>query len=205
VEALPTETDDTGLLAKAMAGDPVSFGLLCERHRGRIWRVAASVADGREAEDLAQEAVVRAFVKRHTYRSEAGFGAWITRIAVNVAHDYRKSAWRRRVLLLGHAAREAGPRPDPACQAAENEAKQRVRQAVADLPEASRTPIWLHYFEGFSVAEVARAHGLAESTIRSRIRAGLRRLGNRLECVADLGTPGHDDRGKEADPCAAGS
>ena len=49
------------------------------------------------------------------------------------------------------------------------------------LPAAQRVPIWLHYFEGFSVAEVARLEGAPEPTVRSRVRAGLRRLSLSLD------------------------
>ena len=87
------------LVSEAQAGDHRAFVSLCEQHRGKIWRIAASVARGPDAEDLAQEAVVRAYRALGTYLGHAPFGAWFCRIALNVAHDYQRSAWRRRVLL----------------------------------------------------------------------------------------------------------
>lgn len=173
---------DTELIKQAMAGDTRSFALLCERHRTRVWRIAASVARGADAEDIAQEVVLRAYRALPTYRGPAPFEAWLCRIAVNASHDYCRSAWRRRVTLAEE------PRSGIAETAASaeveverRELRRRVRQAVAALPEPQRVPIWLHFFEGFSVAEVARLDGSAEATVRSRVRAGLRRLAVSLD------------------------
>ena len=79
---------------------------------------------------------------------------------------------------------EVPDRPAPACPAGDverRELQRRVRQAVAALPERQRSPIWLHYFEGFPMVEVARLERAPEATVRSRVRAGLRRLSFSLE------------------------
>jgi RNA polymerase sigma-70 factor (ECF subfamily) len=168
---------DAELVNQARAGDTRSFALLCERHRLRVWRIATSVARGSDAEDIAQEAVLRAFRALSTYHGRAPFEAWLCRIAVNVAHDYHRSAWRRRVTLSEEPRVEGEATAASAEEEMERrELQRRVRQAVASLPEKQRIPIWLHYFEGFPVAEVARLEGSAEATVRSRVRAGLRRL-----------------------------
>jgi len=165
-----------------MAGDTRSFALLCERHRTRIWRIAASVAKGADAEDIAQEVVLRAFRALPTYRGPAPFEAWLCRIAVNASHDYCRSAWRRKVTLTEEPRCENGESAVSAeLEVERRELQRRVRQAVAALPEKQRVPIWLHFFEGFPVSEVARLDGSAEATVRSRVRAGLRRLAVSLD------------------------
>jgi RNA polymerase sigma-70 factor (ECF subfamily) len=175
---------DVDLVSKALAGDSRSFALLCERHRTRVWRIAASVARGADAEDIAQEAVLRAFRALRTYRGNAPFEAWLCRIALNAAHDYHRSAWRRKVTLTEEPRDEGGETAESAEREVERrELQRRVRQAVAGLPEAQRVPIWLHFFEGFPLAEVARLEGTPEATVRSRVRAGLRRLSL---CLDDL-------------------
>ncbi len=161
------------LLERALRGDADSFGRLCDQHRRRIWRIIASVAHGPDVDDLAQETVIRAYCARRSYRREAPFHAWLCRIAVNVAHDYQRSAWRRRV-ILGHSSdAESGC---PAGEAERRETVREVRKAVARLPEKLRVPIWLHYFEQFSFTEIAALERAPESTIRSRVKAGLKRL-----------------------------
>lgn len=162
---------------RAIAGDPEAFAALCDRHRSRLWRVVASVASGKEADDLAQEAVLRAFRARRQYRGDAPFAAWLCRIAANVAHDHCRSAWYRRVtdwFSAGERSEDIGPPADE--EALRNETRRRIRSAVAGLPEDLRTPLWLHYFEGFGITEIARLVGRPESTIRSRMRCGLKRL-----------------------------
>ena len=173
---------ESELLRRAQAGDDRAFVDLCEPYRAQLWRIAASVAHGANAEDLAQEAVIRAFRALRGFRGPAPFGAWLCRIAVNAAHDHVRSAWRRRVVLFSDRSPAAqdpvGGEPHGAME--QRELQGRVRKAVAALPENQRVPIWLHYFEGYALAEVSRLYKLPEATVRSRVRAGLKRLSREL-------------------------
>jgi RNA polymerase sigma-70 factor (ECF subfamily) len=190
--ANPTPTPDLvseAYLSRAQTGDSEAFARLCELHRKRVWRVVASVTrGGADTEDLAQDAMVRAWAAFPTYRAEAPFEAWLCRIALNAAHDYQRSAWKRRVLLWDRSSSETPDfealsgqvAPSAQGEAEKRELQQRVRQAVAKLKECERVPIWMIYFEQFSLAEVARLEGLPESTIRSRVKAGLKRLERQL-------------------------
>jgi RNA polymerase sigma-70 factor, ECF subfamily len=167
---------EADLVEGALAGDQEAFVALCERYRTRVWRIAASVARGPDAEDLAQEVVIRAYRALRSYGRQAAFGAWLCRIAVNAAHDYQRSAWRRKVSFLDDKPQPEESTAGPEGEIQRREVQRRVRQAVAGLPEYQRAPIWLHYFEGYAVAEVARLERMPEATVRSRIRAGLKRL-----------------------------
>lgn len=174
MEASYPEAD---LVTRARDGDAAAFVQLCEQHRTRVWRIVSSVAPGADGEDLAQEAILRAYRGLKRYQGEAPFAAWLCRIAVNVAHDHLRSAWRRRVTLCERVPADTVAAPEhPEGLAERRELQRRVRQAVAGLPENQRVPIWLHYFEGFSLAEVARLEQTPEATVRSRVKAGLKRL-----------------------------
>jgi RNA polymerase sigma-70 factor (ECF subfamily) len=179
--------NETIWLASARRGDHQAFARLCEAYRHRVWRTVATVTgNGADTDDLAQEAILKAWAALSTYRGDAPFGAWLCRIALNTAHDYVRSAWKRRVFLWG------GPRPSddtvshqvleqtatsgPEQSAERNELQRRVRSEVAKLKERERVPIWLIYFEEYSLAEVARLERVPESTVRSRVKAGLKRL-----------------------------
>lgn len=164
------------LVRRAQAGDHDAFVTLCDRYRQRLWRVVASVTDGSETEDLAQEAIIRAFNSIRGFRGASSFESWLCRIALNAAHDWQKSAWKRRVQVGDWinvepvAANSSGSDLDTRLM------HKSVRQAVASLKPRQRVPLWLHYFEGFSVSEIAGLENAPESTIRSRIRAGLQTL-----------------------------
>lgn len=169
--------DEPDLIKRAAAGDPDAFAALCDTHRERLWHVVSSVAEPTDREDLAQEAIIRAFRSLASFRSDAPFAAWLCRIAVNMAHDYRRSAWKRRVVhLLEFSENDAPAIQSPHEECERREVQRRVRQAVSDLPEPQRIAVWLVYFEGFTIAETARLEQSAESTIRSRLQTGLRRL-----------------------------
>jgi RNA polymerase sigma-70 factor, ECF subfamily len=183
-EAHLKSADEDLLIIRARSGDTHAFATLCERHRQRVWRVVATVTrGGADTDDLAQDAIVRAYGALKTYRGEASFEAWLCRIALNAAHDYYRSAWRRRVLLWDRTetTTEENVQPSEICpsphgEAERREVQRRVRKAVAALGEKERVPIWLIYFEEFTLAEVARLESVPESTVRSRVQAGLKRL-----------------------------
>jgi RNA polymerase sigma-70 factor (ECF subfamily) len=166
---------DSQLIERSLAGNSGAFADLCERHRERIWRIVTSVASGPDAEDLVQEAVIRAFLSLKSYRRSAPFTAWLSKIALNAAHDYHRSAWKRRVLLSERPPDEEKAEC-PSVELQRQEMLRGVRDAVSRLPEKMGTPIWLHYFEDFSIAEVAELERTSESTIRARIKSGMSRL-----------------------------
>jgi RNA polymerase sigma-70 factor (ECF subfamily) len=169
----------------ALAGDSGAFAALVERYRSHVWRTVTSVARGPDAEDLAQEAIIRAYCSLKRFRGDAPFQAWLCRIALNAAHDYQRSAWRRRVVQDNGEASAEYVTGSPEAEVNRRETVRRVRFAVAGLGAQQRTPIWLHYFEQFSFAEIARLERTSESTIRSRIKAGLKRLHGSLDDLID--------------------
>jgi RNA polymerase sigma-70 factor (ECF subfamily) len=178
---LSDDQPDSDLVARAAGGDREAFAALCRRHQTRLWRITAGVARGADAEDLAQEAIVRAWCAIDTCRNASSFEAWLCRIAVNAAHDYHRSAWKRRIVFTGSAEIDMPSDENMAQDAERRELARRLRRAVAALPQRQCVPIWMHYFEQFSVAEIAELEKIAESTVRSRIQVGMRRLRNALD------------------------
>ncbi len=164
-------------IARAQAGDQAAYGQLVQRYQ----RLMVSVAyhqglDLAEAEDVAQETFVKAWLALPRYRESLGsWRAWLCRIAINTARD----ALRRE-----RPAEELDERlPDegsgPAEQADIEAQRVSVRRALARLPASNRTVLVLREYEGLSYAEIAAALGIPIGTVMSRLsyaRSHLRKL-----------------------------
>jgi RNA polymerase sigma-70 factor (ECF subfamily) len=145
------------------------------------FRVAYAVLRQREdAEDVAQEAAVRAYRGFTSLRNRDQFRSWLVRIAWRLALDRRKSERRRGVRELKASA--APPPPTAEEITAGRQTEQRVWEAVDELPEKLRIVVVLSAIEGHGMREVAALLGLAEGTVKSRLHAARRRLLERLQC-----------------------
>ena len=178
------------LVVRARSGDRAAYEQLCEQFATRVWKIANAIATGPDAEDIAQDAIIKGWRAIGTCSNAITFEAWICRITVNAGRDYLKSAWKRRVVSLvtgGPVQTETVP---AAAVVAERRAEvMRVRKAVMKLPPGQSVPIWLHYFEGLTLKEIAEIENAPESTIRSRMKVGLARLSIVLE---DLNAPNEE-------------
>ena len=147
------------------------------------FRVAYAVLRQREdAEDVAQEAAVRAYRSFTSLRNRERFRAWLVRIAWRLALDRRKSDRRRDVRELG-ASIVPPALPNAEEIAAGRQTQQRVWEAVDALPQKLRIVVVLSAIEGHGMREVAAVLGLAEGTVKSRLHEARRRLLERLQCV----------------------
>jgi RNA polymerase sigma-70 factor, ECF subfamily len=151
------------------------------------FRVAFAVLRQREdAEDVAQEAAVRAYRGFTSLRNRDRFRAWLVRIAWRLALDRRKSEHRRGVREQQASSAPSAP-PNAEEIAAGRQAEQRVWEAVDGLPPKLRIVVVLSAIEGHGTREVAALLGLAEGTVKSRLHEARRRLLERLQCIV-IGT-----------------
>ena len=166
---------DQGLVAQTLAGDRAAFGTLIERYAGQARRVARAVlGDPDDADDAAQDGFLSALVKLGQYDARRPFGPWLMRIVANAATDRRRRRNVRRVEPLNTALVGGGPRPDAA--AVQSELGDRLRVALAELPERRRKAVVLFDVEGYSHAEIAGILGIPEGTVRSEVFHARRRL-----------------------------
>ena len=168
--ANPPEVDtvDADLVAQARNGAAGAVEALATRYRGRIYAFAlAMLRHADDAEDVAQETLVRTFASLSSYRGEGAFRSWLFRIAANLCRDRLRNS-RSRDLPL-HAV-ELADTPavgaDPCNQLALRTA---VFAAVRRLPLTYRAPVVLHYMEGLSVAETAAALGRTRTAVRVQL------------------------------------
>ena len=162
-------------MTRAAAGDRAAFGVLVERYAGVARRVARAVLGNPEdADDAAQDAMLSALVKLDQYDPRRPFGPWLLRIVSNAATDRRRRRTVRRVEPLDPGLAAGGPRPDTAAE--RRALGERLRQALAELPERRRVAVVLFDVEGYSHAEIAAVLGIPEGTVRSEVFHARRRL-----------------------------
>ncbi len=167
--------DEAALVARALAGDRAAFGALAERYAAPARRVARAVLDDPDdADDAAQDALLAALVKLQQYDSRRPFGPWLMRIVANAATDRRRRRTVRRAEPLDPNTTAGGPRPD--VQTERRALAERLREALAELPERRRVAVVLFDVEGYSHAEIAEILGVAEGTVRSEVFHARRRL-----------------------------
>jgi RNA polymerase sigma-70 factor (ECF subfamily) len=143
------------------------------------FRVAFSVLRHREdAEDVAQDALVRAHRSFHKLRHRDRFRAWLVRTTWRLALDHRRSEGRREIREVEHGRAAAAGAEDTvvACERA-----RQLWDAIDTLPEKLRMTLILSSIEGHDVAEVARLLRLPEGTVKSRLFHARRQLQERLQ------------------------
>src|SRR5690348_14947486 len=168
------EHSDEALMSRVAAGDRVAFRLLAGRHLGSIIALAAYILGSRsDAEDVAQDALLRIWVNAPRWKPVARFRTWLTRIVVNLCIDRkRRPVWQP--LETADEIAEPAPAADIQHQALESE--RQLATAISHLPPRQRAAIALTYSEGLSNAETADILDTSVSaveTMLSRAKATL--------------------------------
>lgn len=131
-----------------------------------IYRVARhALADRAEAEDVTQTVLLRLYQRREGFESEEHQKRWLLRVAVNESRKVLRSPWRRRMVPLEDWD---GP--------TEEREESGVLSAVMALEAKYRLPMYLYYYEGLSVREVAQTLGVGESTVQTRLQRAREKL-----------------------------
>lgn len=174
-------------------GDPAALDGFVRATIDRTHSMMARLAGPEEAEDLTQEAYLRAFRGLPAYRGDAAPTTWLWRIAMNVVRD----AWARRRAARAAAADAVeveavadAPAFDPARMAEARALDAAVAAALGDLDDEDREVIVLREVEGMDVAETAAVLGVAEGTVKSRLHRAKAALRRRVR--ARLGADGRE-------------
>jgi RNA polymerase sigma-70 factor (ECF subfamily) len=174
--AAASRTDELDWIACAQQGDRQAFGELVRRHREGVVNVVYRMCgDAALAEEAAQEAFLRAWRNLERYNPRYAFRSWVYRIAINVAVDALR---RERPTTDLDAEPLASESDGPEAWLERKQQAEQVRQAVLDLPPASRAALVLREYEGLSYREIADALDIPVGTVMSRLnyaRGQLRR------------------------------
>ena len=160
-------------MGRVRARDASAFEALYDGYHRLVYGIALRVlADISGAEDVTQAVFLKLWSSPDIFQS-GNFGAWIARVARNRALDVLRSKSVRSEAELPEGIPDDNRMEE---RAFANLDGANVRAALAGLPEEQRRPIELGFFEGITHEEIARRTGIPLGTIKTRIRAGLRRL-----------------------------
>ncbi len=165
-------------------GDDAAFAELVRRYREPVFRLAVSIL-GQEfapdAEDVAQDVMLRVHHALRSFRGEAGFGTWIYRITFNQALNVKARA-RYRAPHVGDQALAAAPSPErgPYDRLQDDRRRQAVQACVGELPEVYQAALRLHYWLGAGMSEIALMLDAPENTVKSYLYRARRLLHARL-------------------------
>jgi RNA polymerase sigma-70 factor (ECF subfamily) len=173
-----TEVTDLQLVERVKQGDKSAFDLLVRKYQHKVLKlVGRFVNDSAEAEDVAQEAFLKAYRALRSFRGDSAFYTWLYRIAINTAKNALVSNRRRPVDFNldmqdpDQYERQSRLREidSPDRLLLTDEIRDTVQRAIAQLPEDLRTAIVLRELEGLSYEEIAEAMDCPVGTVRSRI------------------------------------
>jgi len=176
--ASPTPTgDEKQLIARCRQGDTRAYALLVERYRDRAYGLALRVVRSEpDAEEVAQDAFVRAWRSLADFRGDASFGTWLYRIVYNACLDELR---RTRDVVPLDTVRE---RPDPQPAVGERVATRRaLADALAALEPADRAAVLLVDAQGFDYRSAGEVLGVPEGTVASRLNRARSRLRTGLD------------------------
>ena len=193
-------TDETGIIKRCLKGDVEAYGRLVDRYSARIINLALMmVGDRHEAEDIAQDAFIRAFKSLGGFRGKARFSSWLHQIALNLCRDHLKKRSRSggvvsmaEETLEGSRDGDGEATPDPMIDA---ELSETMRAEISRLPYLYREAFVLRHIQGMEYVDVAAIARVPADTVRVRAYRARELLRERLAPAVD--TYWREKAGKE--------
>lgn len=181
---------DQKLVERVQAGDKQAFDMLVQKYQHKLIKmIGRYVSDPSEAQDVAQEAFIKAYRALPRFRGDSSFYTWIYRIGANTAKNYLVAQGRRppgndvdaqdaEQYVQDSLLREMDT---PEGMAQRDEIERTVFETIDELPEDLRTAITLRELDGLSYEEIAQAMDCPVGTVRSRIFRAREAIDNRLK------------------------
>lgn len=173
------------LLSHCSTGEPQAIAAFYAAYHLDVYRLALSILDDPgEADEAAQEALLRAIDRLASYRGEASFKSWLYAITVNVCRGrLRKQRMRQRLqqTLFGMFGQGETRPIHPEEQVIQNEVNSALWQSIRALPEALRLTITLRYYHALPISEIAQIMRVSQRTVHNRLSDAHNRLRASLE------------------------
>lgn len=150
--------------------DTIRFTQCVKAFQPSVFRVAYSyVKNCADAEDITQEAFLKLYNSKESFADDKNIKAWLIRVTSNIAKNWLSSAWIKRKTALTEDI------------LLKSEKDYELLEALNRLNKNYRVAIYLHYYEGYSVAEIAEMLGISESNVKARLKRGRDKLRAVLE------------------------
>jgi RNA polymerase sigma-70 factor (ECF subfamily) len=186
-------TEESTLVSRAQGGDVAAFEQLASAHTDRLYAVVLRlVGDRGEAEDVVQEALLRAWRAIGRFQRRAAFATWLHRIAVNEANrtlGKRAQAGNSVPIDDESLKLSAPPHEGPARTAERGELRRSLEVAIAELAPPYRTALVLRDIEGLSTRDAAAIAGVGEAAFKSRLHEARMRVRAAIGDAALLAAP----------------
>lgn len=161
--------DDATLVARVLDGDQRAFEELVRRYTRPAFAVAVGIVkESADAEDVVQDAFIRALERLEDCRNPAKFGSWFLQIVRNRAHSVRRYLTVRQAAPLD-ALPLASNRPGPHTETARSRLRSELAEAIGDLTEVQQNVVILHDLEGWKHREIGEMLGLPTGTVRAHL------------------------------------
>lgn len=176
---------ENDLIRRVLAGEQEAFAPLVKQHQRQIYYVILRiVGDEESARDLTQESFIKAYQNLKSFKMNSSFSTWLYRIAVNTAKNYLRDTGRR-PQASGDGEEELLKLPDEKTshleKAIQKEARQKVRQAVAQLPEKQRITLILKVYEEKTFYEIAQILNCPMGTAKANYHHAVKNLKKWME------------------------
>jgi RNA polymerase sigma-70 factor (ECF subfamily) len=164
--------DDSTLIGKCLRGDAQSYGQLVDKYSGRILNLGFAMLGSRhDAEDVAQEAFVRAYRSLARFEKRARFSSWLYQIALNLCRDQLKARSRhaRSAEEEQLAALDGNPQEQAPRLVLQEELSHKMQDAIQKLPVAYREAFVLRHLQNVDYDEIGEIAGIPADTVRVRV------------------------------------
>jgi RNA polymerase sigma-70 factor, ECF subfamily len=162
------QADSSDLIQRAQQGDQAAFEQLYRAEVGRVYALCLRLTtDAARAEELTQDAFVRAWERLASFRGESAFSSWLYRLTVNVVFLSQRASRRRALRVFSTDDPAALERPVEASSTAAGELD--LERAIATLPPGAREVFVLHDVQGYRHHEIAQLTGIAVGTSKAQL------------------------------------
>jgi RNA polymerase sigma-70 factor (ECF subfamily) len=173
------------LVESCRRGDRSAYASLVRAYSGRVLAIClAMLGNSHDAEDIAQQALLRGYTDISQLRDSRQFGPWISRITKNLCIDLIRSRKRKQNMLVEQVAagrRESAQYSDTTLRSGASLRRTRLQTALARLSEDSRLVLMLYYFDGRSTKNIAEALETSQGAVQARLSRARKQLRTQLE------------------------